>query len=123
MSIDHEGYEGCCICYEETTNQTPCLHKVCIKCLSKIKLCPMCRQNIDNPIVIAMEQEKEKVLQQIKKLEKQLRKLRKETRKLNKEEHQLHIRGGYRYRDDYYDMERTQQTFHLGEILDNMILK
>lgn len=43
------GFEECCVCYEPTTNQTPCGHPVCSKCIGKLtepKCCPMCRVNL-----------------------------------------------------------------------------
>ncbi len=38
--------EECCICYEESTYRTNCMHNICLKCLPKIDQCPLCRKEI-----------------------------------------------------------------------------
>lgn len=38
--------ENCCICFEETTVTTDCKHHCCHRCMEKIKVCPICRQNL-----------------------------------------------------------------------------
>ncbi len=39
--------EECCVCFELTHNKTDCGHIICKKCHNKVKLCPICRSDID----------------------------------------------------------------------------
>lgn len=38
---------NCVVCYEPTTNQTMCFHRLCLQCWSKLKnlQCPICRED------------------------------------------------------------------------------
>ena len=41
----------CCVCLDEKTDcqmttLKPCLHKICIECVKKLNLCPLCRSDI-----------------------------------------------------------------------------
>ncbi len=44
--------QECCICYLETKNKTICMHDVCIDCLKKIDICPICRREIVEEVYI-----------------------------------------------------------------------
>jgi hypothetical protein len=38
--------EKCCICLEKAKNKTMCGHVCCHKCLVKVNICPICRENL-----------------------------------------------------------------------------
>ena len=38
--------EDCSICFEETNMMTVCKHYCCHRCMERIKVCPICRNNL-----------------------------------------------------------------------------
>jgi hypothetical protein len=36
----------CCVCHETTLREIACKHRVCLRCITKIKSCPMCRGDL-----------------------------------------------------------------------------
>jgi hypothetical protein len=42
----YTGKKKCCICLEKASNKTMCGHVCCHKCLAKVRICPLCRENL-----------------------------------------------------------------------------